>query len=446
MQDQVLIVDDEPLVCESLDELIKRNGYKTYKAYNGHEALEFIKKEIPSVIITDINMPKLDGMQLLLKTKDIAPEVPVIIITGYGTIQTAVEAMKHGAYDFIMKPFSNSDIGEIIRKAISSQNKNKINIAEKFISHHNPKHGIITEDPEMLEIMKKVRRIAQTDSTVLIQGESGTGKELIARAIHRLSHRSDGAYVAVNCAALPEGLIESELFGHERGSFTGAVARRIGKFELAHGGTLLLDEVSEMDIPFQAKLLRALQEREIVRVGGTQSIGVDVRVVATTNKDLIKEVEKGNFREDLFYRLCVVPIFLPPLREREDDIPILAQYFINKFCSKVGIKHKDISQDAVGFLKEHTWPGNVRELENTIERALSLAESESIKPDDLLLTKRKKPSRYISLKLGTSIYDAEKELILRTLEYSGGNKQKTSEILGITSKTIRSKLHQYKEK
>jgi DNA-binding NtrC family response regulator len=300
----------------------------------------------------------------------------------------------------------------------------------------------------MLDILNKARLIAQTGSTVLIQGESGTGKELIAKTIHRYSRRSSGLYVAVNCAALPEGLIESELFGHEKGAFTGAIAKRIGKLELSHGGTLLLDEVSEMAKPFQAKLLRAVQEQEVVRVGGTRPIKVDARIVATTNKKLSAEVDMGNFREDLFYRLCVVPIFLPPLRERKDDIPLLAQHFAERFCTIMGKNSKVISQDAMQVLKDYSWPGNVRELENTIERAIALSQDDVILSEDLELTlfsTRSKLSRYISLEVGTSLRDAERELILRTLENVGGNKQRTAEILGITSKTIRSKLRQYEQ-
>jgi transcriptional regulator with PAS, ATPase and Fis domain len=295
----------------------------------------------------------------------------------------------------------------------------------------------------MLDILNKVKLIAQTDSTVLIQGESGTGKELIARAIHSHSRRANGPYVAFNCAALPESLIESELFGHEKGSFTGAITRRIGKFEMAHRGTMLLDEVSEMAIPLQAKLLRVLQQREIVRIGGTESIELDVRIVATTNKDLSREVDAGRFREDLFYRLCVVPLFLPPLRERECDIPLLAQHFVQQFCKQMGMETKTISQRAMKILEEYNWPGNVRELENAIERAVALSQNGTLSPDDLFFASRRKLSRYVSFEIGTSLRDIEKEIIIRTLEDVGGNKQRTADVLGITSKTIRSKLRQY---
>jgi transcriptional regulator with GAF, ATPase, and Fis domain len=295
----------------------------------------------------------------------------------------------------------------------------------------------------MLHIIDEIGLIAQTDSTVLIQGETGTGKELIARAIHRNSRRASGPYIAFNCAALPESLIESELFGHEKGAFTGAIAKRIGKFEMAHRGTILLDEVSEMAMPLQAKLLRAIQQREIVRIGGTESIKLDVRIIATTNTDLPGEVDSGKFREDLFYRLCVVPLFLPPLRERKGDVPLLAQHFVQQFCKQMGIEAKAISQQAIKILEEYNWPGNVRELENTIERAVALSQDDTLSPDNLFFTTRRKLSRFVSFEIGTCLRDIEKEIIIRTLEDAGGNKQKTADVLGITSKTVRSKLRQY---
>jgi DNA-binding NtrC family response regulator len=441
MQNQILIVDDHPPICKSLSDVINRAGYEAHVANDGYEALEAIRQKRFSVVVTDIRMPKMDGIEVLQKAKSIIPDVEVIVITGNANVDSAVEAMKNGAYDYIRKPFSMDKITAVIEEAISRHT------GEAMVpvnTSDNSVRQIITADPQMLEALNKARLVAQTDATVLIEGESGTGKELIARAIHAYSARSSGRYIPVNCAAMPEGLIESELFGHEKGAFTGAFARRIGKLEQAHGGTLLLDEVSEMAKPCQAKLLRALQEREIVRVGGTQIIEVDVRVIATTNKNLANEVDMGNFREDLFYRLCVVPIILPPLRERKDDIPILAQHFNQQFCARMGKKLKNISSKAMESLISHSWHGNVRELENTIERAIALSENGSISPASLFFSARSKPSRYISLKIGsTSVSDAERELIIGTLESVGGNKQKAAKILGITSKTIRSKLYQY---
>ncbi|MGQ9607786.1 MAG: sigma-54-dependent transcriptional regulator [bacterium] len=439
MDGQILIVDDEPLVCKSLSEVVRRAGYEVFTANDGYEAIETLQQENISIAITDINMPKMNGLEFIKRAKSIAPDISVIVITGFATVESAVEAMKSGALDYITKPFSPSKICSIIEKTINYCAYNK----EYLPTITSDLHKIVTSDPKMLSILDKVKLIAQSDANVLIQGESGTGKELIARAIHKHSNRINGPYVAINCAAIPESLMESELFGHEKGSFTSAVSRRIGKFELANGGTLLLDEISELAKPFQAKLLRAIQEKAIVRVGGNDEIKVDVRIIATTNKDLAEEVDSGRFREDLFYRLCVIPLYLPPLRERKDDIPILAQYFAEKFCIKTGRKKINIADDVLEVLKNYSWPGNIRELENTIERAVALSMDGTIRLDNIFWNKRKSSSRYISLEVGTPLDKVEKEVIIRTLEEVGNNKQKAAEILGITSKTIRSKLRQY---
>ena len=439
MNGQILVVDDEPLMCRSLSEVIHRAGYEVFTANNGYEALEFIQQESISVIITDMNMPKMDGIEVLRQAKAIVPNVAVIMVTGYATVDSAVEAMKYGALDYITKPFSPSRINALIEKAISQVST----YTPQLEIRQSVSHSIVTADPQMLDILDRLQLIAQSDSNVLIQGESGTGKELIARALHAYSDRSNGPYVAVNCAAIPESLLESELFGHEKGAFTNAIARRIGKIELAHGGTLLLDEVSEMAKPFQAKLLRAIQEREIVRIGGNQQMKVDVRIIATTNKNLVEEVDSETFREDLFYRLCVIPVFLPPLRERKDDIPVLAQYFAQKSSAKMGKKIGTISTDVIESLKNYSWPGNIRELENTIERAIALSTNGGISLSNIYFSSRKKLSKYVSLEVGASLEDAERELIIRTLEEVDGNKQKAAGILGITAKTIRAKLRHY---
>lgn len=439
MNGQILVVDDEPLMCRSLSEVIRRAGYEVFTANNGYEALEFIQQESISVIITDMNMPKMDGIEVLRQAKVIVPNVAVIMVTGYATVDSAVEAMKYGALDYITKPFSPSRINALIEKAISQVST----YTPQLEIRQSVSHSIVTADPQMLDILDRLQLIAQSDSNVLIQGESGTGKELIARALHAYSNRSNGPYVAVNCAAIPESLLESELFGHEKGAFTNAIARRIGKIELAHGGTLLLDEVSEMAKSFQAKLLRAIQEREIVRIGGNQQMKVDVRIIATTNKNLVEEVDSETFREDLFYRLCVIPVFLPPLRERKDDIPVLAQYFAQKSSAKMGKKIGTISTDVIESLKNYSWPGNIRELENTIERAIALSTNGGISLSNIYFSSRKKLSKYISLEVGASLEDAERELIIRTLEEVDGNKQKAAGILGITAKTIRAKLRHY---
>ncbi len=444
MRDHILIVDDHLPVCKSLSEVLKRAGYDAHMASNGYEALEAIRQKQFSVVVTDIDMPKMDGLEVLQRAKALVPDMAVVVITGCATVDTAVTAMKHGAYDYITKPISSDKIKAVVRNALTRAPAGAIAPQQTVkITPTSMTRRIITADPQMLDILNMISLVAPTDSTVMVQGESGTGKELIARAIHEHSLRSRGPFIAVNCAALPEGLLESELFGHERGAFTGAIAKRIGKLEMANGGTILLDEISEMTKPCQAKLLRAIQEREVDRVGGGRPIKVDVRIIATTNKVLSEEVDNGNFREDLFYRLFVVPVFLPPLRERKDDIPMLAQYFTQRLCDRMRKKTKTISPKAIELLKLYPWQGNVRELEFTMERAVALSQKDVITPADLIFTNRRVPSNYISLKIGTSLYNVEREFILRTLEKSDGNKQRTADVLGITSKTIRNKLQQY---
>lgn len=441
MSRRVLIVDDETLVCKSLGEMVRQLGYESHAVNNGYEALEVIQKNQFSAVVTDMKMPGMNGLELLKRTKEILPNIAVIIITGYASVDYAVEVMKNGATDYIPKPFTYNRIKSVLESAIEPYFK-KDKIAYSKPDTNFPSFRFITSDSQMLDVLDKVKLIAGTNSTVLIQGETGTGKELIARAIHEYSKRSQNPYVAFNCAALPESLIESELFGHEKGAFTGAITRKIGKFEMAHKGTILFDEVSEMAITLQAKLLRVIQNREINRLGGNESIQVDTRIIATTNKDLSTEVDNGKFREDLFYRLCVVPLFLPSLRERKDDIPILIQYFIQKFCRQMGKKDMEISCEAMESLMKHSWPGNVRELENTIERAVALSQNGQLLPNHLFIGSRKEQSKHIFIKIGTSLQDAEKEIITKTLKEMEGNKQKTAEILGITSKTIRSKIKQ----
>jgi DNA-binding NtrC family response regulator len=439
MNEQILIVDDEPLMCKSLGEVVRRAGYNVVTASNGYEALEYLQQEQVSVIITDMNMPKMDGIEVLKQAKAIIPNISVIIITGYATVDTAVEAMKYGAIDYITKPFPPTKINSIIEKAVNNYYAPHINI-----SHDRPQiQKIISSNPQMIEILNKIDLIAKSDSNVLIQGESGTGKELIAKAIHLHSNRNNHSFVAVNCAAIPEGVLESELFGHEKGAFTGAISRRIGKFELAHNGTILLDEVSEMPKSFQAKLLRVIQEKEITRIGGNNQVKVDVRIIATTNRNILEEVDNGAFREDLFYRLCVIPVFIPPLRERKDDIVSLTNHFVKKSATKMRKDIPIISKDAIDVLLNYNWLGNVRELENTIERAVALCTNGNISKNDIILNQRKNTSKHTPIQVGRSLNDVEKELILKTLEEVKGNKQKAADILGITTKTIRNKLRQY---
>ena len=444
MQDQILIVDDHQPVCKSLSEVLKRAGYEAHMASNGYEALEAIRQERFAVVVTDIDMPKMDGLEILQRTKALVPDTAVVIMTGCATVDTAVSSMKYGAYDYITKPISSDKIKAVVQGALTRMPSGAI-ASQQIMKAAPPSltRRTITADSQMLDILKMVSFIAPTDSTVLVQGESGTGKELIARAVHENSLRSRGPFIPVNCAALPEALLESELFGYERGAFTGANTRRIGRLEMANGGTILLDEVSEMTKACQAKLLRAIQEREVIRMGGGQPIKLDVRIVATTNKVLSEEVDNGNFREDLFFRLFVLPVYLPPLRERKDDVPLLAQYFAQRFCDRMRKKTKTISPKALELLKSYTWPGNVRELEGTMERAVALSQKDVIAPADLIFTGRRRASNYIALEIGTSLQDVEREFILRTLEKTDGNKKRTADILGITSKTIRNKLRKY---
>lgn len=443
----MLFVDDDSSLLEILREIFSDTKYKIFTANDGYEAIEIFKKEQIMIILVDLELPRLNGIEVLKRIKFIAPNAIVIIITGYATIKSTLEAVKNGAFDYIPKPFSFSEIRNIVDKATAYISKYLIQGSLTHTTQRNTKEtypqDIVTVNSKMLDILEKLKSIAQSDCHVLIQGESGTGKELIAKAIHARSARSNGSYVAVNCAALPEGIIESELFGHEKGAFTSAVSNRIGKIELAHGGTLLLDEITEMPKPLQAKLLRAIQEREIVRVGGNQRIKVDLRIISTTNKNIIEEIDTGMFREDLFYRLCVIPIYIPPLRERVDDISILTQFFVCKAAERMGKEVPVISDDALELLKKHTWAGNVRELENTIERVVALTNSDIINSSNIDLDARKKLSKRVPLEVGMPLKKAEKELIVRTLEDFNGNKEKAANVLGITAKTIRKKLNEY---
>jgi DNA-binding NtrC family response regulator len=432
---KLLVVDDEPLMCGFIHDLLNAKGYKVITANNGLEALDILKRDEIVAVITDVKMPKMSGSVLLKKIRELSPNIPVVLVTGYGTIDNAVAAMKQGAVDYLSKPLSAEKLHEVVERSILN-----------YYNSGNFPTKIITDDPQMLRILETVETIANNKASVFIQGESGTGKELIARAIHERSGRRNNHFVAVNCAALPESLLESELFGHEQGSFTGAVSRRIGKFESAHQGTLLLDEIAEMAPSLQVKLLRVLQEGELDRIGGDRPVEIDVRTIATTNKRIREEIKKGTFRDDLFYRLCVVEITIPPLRERKGDIKLLLDYFLNKYTQQHGKPSLKVPRDVIKALEKHYWPGNVRELENSVERAVMLCR------DDVLSIKNffpaeisTIPTKPISDLEGNTLRDVEKQLILSTLEKAGGNKTRAAEILGITSRTIRNKLQQYEE-
>lgn len=374
LPEKILVVDDEPLICDFLSEALSMKGYGVIVARNGRKALDIFRKGSIAAIITDVKMPEMGGLTLLKKVRESSPGIPVVVITAHGTVNDAVDMMKRGAIDYITKPFSASRLYEALEKSMVDRRER-----EDF------SRKIITADPAMLKILDMVRIVAKSKSSVFIQGESGTGKEMIARAIHELSDRCDKPFVPVNCAAVPETLLESELYGHEQGSFTGATTKQIGKFEHAHRGTLLLDEIAEMAAPLQAKLLRVLQEDEIDRIGSSAPIKIDVRVISTTNRNINEEIRRGRFRSDLFYRLCVVPIAVPPLRERKDDIPLLVDYFLNIFSRRNGTSVPGISEEAMKVLEAYSWPGNVRELMNVVERAAMLYGGDVLSPQDFSL-------------------------------------------------------------
>ncbi len=432
-QSRILIVDDEVNLLESLGDLLSRKGYDVSTAPDGHQALAKLDHERFQIMIVDLRMPGMSGLELLEKVRVGFPETSVLILTAYGTIKSAVTAVKMGAYDYICKPF----MPEEILAAIT-------NILEQKRLLHEYEYEfekLIGKHPSMTEVYKLINQVSKTNCTVLVLGESGTGKELVAYAIHHNSDRKTKPFITVSCAAIPEGVLESELFGHERGAFTNAYYKRKGRFELAHGGTLLLDEIGDMPMSTQVKLLRVLQEREFERVGGNETISVDVRIVATTNKDLDIAVKEEKFREDLFYRLSVVPIHLPPLRERKEDIPLLIGHFLKKFSEKNHKMVSNLSKDVLDLLMAYDWPGNVRELENVIERAVVLSKSDVVTPQYLPAHIRDSKVGGISLWVRSkSLKEAEKQLLIWTLERANWNIKKAASMLGISRGTLYSKM------
>jgi len=442
----ILVVDDEPSMRIALSESLESCGYKVETSESGADALEKFQEDKFEVVITDMRMPGMSGMEVLRGIKKVSSRMPVIVITAYGTVNTAVEAMKEGAADFIMKPFSVGHLESLVKKVVAEKDRK----GEGGSGHDSKgclsrKKTIITRDEAMLALLELLKGVSKSKSSVLIQGESGTGKELIARYIHRHSDRAKMPFVAVNCAAIPGNLLESEMFGHEKGAFTGASRRRLGKFELAAGGTLLLDEISEMDVQLQAKLLRVIQESEVDRLGSEAPVPVDVRIIATTNVDLKKYVEEKKFRDDLYYRLNVIPVRIPPLRERRDDIVFLCEYFLEKYSQLSGTTMPALSKKVEQMLENYRWPGNVRELENVIERAVLLSGGETILPEHLYLEGEKngQPAVKLIASKDVTLKETEKRLIFETLEKVEGNKTRASEILGISVRTIRNKLNEY---
>lgn len=448
---RILIVDDEKGMRDFLSIMLKKDGYEVVSAENGTEALSVVQREIFDLVISDVKMPDMNGIDLLRAIKELSPETVVIMITAYGTTESAVEAMKLGAYDYITKPFKVDEIRLVIQKALEKGRLRRENILlRREIEARAGFENFIGSSPAMQKVFSIIRQVADTRSTVLVTGESGTGKELVARAIHFSSSRRNRPFVTVNCGALPETLLESELFGYMKGSFTGAVSNKQGLFEAADGGTIFLDEISATTPSLQIKLLRVLQEKEFKRVGGTSDIKVDVRVIAASNRDLKAEVEKGAFREDLFYRLNVIPIHLPPLRERREDIPLLADFFLKRFSSNRRIS---ISPEAMELLVAYHWPGNVRELENTIERLAILAHGDTISADqipDSIKGNRPCPELIPSdipdqgLDLEALIENAERVLIRKALEKAGGVKTEAARLLGLSFRSFRHRLQKYK--
>jgi DNA-binding NtrC family response regulator len=435
----ILVVDDEESMRLALSEALTRSGHSVDCVSNGYDALIKINAAPVKLVITDVRMPKMDGLEVLQEIKKISPQTPVIVITAYGAVQNAVDAMRKGATDYILKPFSFEDLGAAVKRALTNGGRQEV--VEKDDS--KPR-AIVTRDSQMLKCINLAKNVALSRSTVLILGESGTGKELFAKYIHQHSECSEKMFVAVNCAAIPENLLESELFGYEKGAFTGAASKRVGKFELAHGSTLLLDEVGEMGLTLQAKLLRVLQEFEIDRVGGKEPVTIDVRVIATTNVDLQKAVAEGKFREDLFYRLNVIPLKIPPLRERKEDIPLLVEHFVEKHSVRCKKAAPHISPEILSVLKDYEWRGNVRELENVIERTILLHKEGTLLPHHLIIEEcdGKEKESFSGGKV--TMKEMERELILKTLEDLEGNRTHAAKALGISIRTLRNKLSEYR--
>lgn len=435
----ILVVEDDPHMQGGLRAAIQRESYGVELASDVPQAREKLDARSYDLVITDLRMPNGSGMEVIREVKKRSASTPVIVITAYGTVEKAVEAMKAGAVDFIQKPFSFHDLSAAIHRCLNGRSLMGSEGSGVW------GEGILTRDPGMIQILQRARAVASTRVPVLVQGESGTGKELLARFIHSNSPRASRALVAVNCAAIPDNLLESELFGHEKGAFTGATSRKIGKFEQANGSTLLLDEIGEMGPNLQAKLLRVLQEWEVDRLGGTTPVPLDVRLIATTNADLAESVRKGRFREDLYFRLNVMPFRLPPLRERPQDILLLAEHFLKRAAQEHGRAMRGFSPKAAEKLRGHHWKGNVRELRNVVERAVLLGRGPMVEPEEIWIEDLPLHAGEAgSLALGGSIRDVERELILRTLEKEGWNRTRASARLGISIRTLRNKLHEYR--
>lgn len=442
----ILIIDDDETILDSCRQVLEKEGHKVKTAKNGKEGLRLVDEDFFHLVFCDLKMPGMDGMDVVRQIKEKNPEVPVVVITGFGSIESAVAAMKEGAFHYMSKPFSPHELRVITEKALENR---KIVLENIYLRNElESRIGfdmVVGKSKVMQEVLNLVKQVSASDSTVLISGESGTGKEMLAREIHNHSPRKNGPFVVVDCGALVETLFESELFGHVKGSFTGAHETKHGRFEVANGGTVFLDEISNISLNIQAKLLRAIQEREVTRVGSSKPIKVDVRIIAATNEDLSKAVRDGEFREDLFYRLSVVPVHLPPLRQRKEDIPLLVEHFLGKYNKKTKKQIESVDNDILKALMEYDWPGNIRELENTIERAVVLSKGKKIRAEDLLYHGISSASSFLTLMVGEdkSLEDIEKEYIKAVLKSHQGNKSQTAGILGIDRKTLLAKIKKF---
>ncbi len=458
---QILVVDDEPNLRRVLSAQLERDGYDVHIAEDGQQGLDLLRDNHIDLVITDLRMPKVDGMELLRRAMEIDDTLPVVMITAHGTVDNAVEALKTGAFDYITKPFDQAEVRAIVRKALRTRDLSSAEASRPADVADTPeaRYGIIGQSPGIRAIYDIISRVADTPTTVLISGESGTGKELVARALHENSSRKDKPFIKVNCAAIPRDLMESELFGYERGAFTGAVGSKPGRFELASGGTLFLDEIGSIPVEMQVKLLRALQESEFERVGGIKTIHVDVRLVAATNSDLKKEIASGAFREDLYYRLNVVPIRLPSLRERGEDIPLLTQHFVQKFNARLKKKVERVDAETQRVLETYPWPGNIRELENVVERAVLFCDGDTLVasdlPPDVRGNEAKAPAEAepstedsaaapgadgLKEQVKAAMSRLERQLIHKALEQTGGNVTHAARLLKISRKGLQLKM------
>jgi len=448
LRGRILVVDDEANARTALAELLKDEGYDVDTAADAFKALGKVRAFNPDLVLTDLKMPGMDGIELMGKLRTEEAGCPVVVMTAFGEVETAVQSMRAGAIDYLTKPLNFDELLIVMRRALeTAQLRREASQMRARLADRFRPSNIIGQSPRMQQVFKVIEQVAPSKASVLITGESGTGKELVAAALHQQSPRASGPFIKLHCAALAETLLESELFGHEKGSFTGAVARREGRFQLADGGTLFLDEIGEISPAVQVKLLRFLQEREFERVGGTQTMKVNVRVIAATNRDLAEEVRQGTFREDLYYRLNVVGIEMPALRQRPSDIPLLATHFLKQYSDENGKSVSRFSADALASISQYDWPGNVRELENAIERAVVMAPGESIDTDHLpAVVKPTTSGREAAPAIpGSSLAEIERFAILRTLEVTGGSTSKAAEVLGISVRKIQYKLHEYRE-